>query len=314
MKYSHLPVIALFCIAVACSKKKDDIVPSVDQPVTNNPTPDKPADSTSTKPKPKSVFSDFAPANAFIGDTITLMGTDLGANNNNVIVQFGGGVYANVISVTGTQVRVVVPDDIENAKTKIYMQVGDTVLSVSKDFSLKAPVIESMTPAIGFARQMITITGKGFRKSYKFDMVSIGTKVIEKSAIDPGHTTLLVPVSDFITAGEYSVTVTVAGMTATASNQFKVLVPIVQSLSATTAPVLSELTIKGDNLVDPNGAPTQVHFFDLKTNAVYAVPVKSISNNEIKVQLLPITGDYKVGVRIVGSLVYAPNPVTITAK
>src|SRR3954465_10887168 len=105
MKYSHLPVIALFCIAVACSKKKDDIMPSVDQPETNNPTPDKPADSTSTKPKPKPVFSDFAPANAFIGDTITLMGTDLGANNNNVIVQFGGGVYANVISVTGTQVR-----------------------------------------------------------------------------------------------------------------------------------------------------------------------------------------------------------------
>ena len=317
MRYSKFPVIALFCIAVACSKKKDDLVPTIDPPVTNNPTPDKPADSTSTQPKPKPVFTDFAPANAFIGDTLTLTGANLGTNTGNIFVQFGGGVYASVISATGTQVQVVVPDDIEDAKTKIYLQVGDSVLSVEKDFSLKAPVIESMTPAVGFARQFINITGKGFRKSYKFDMVTIGTKVVEKSAIDPGHTTLSVPLPDNMKAGKYPVTVTVAGMTATASNQFEVLVPAIQSLSVTTAPVLSELTLSGENFIDPNGSTTQVYFFNWNTSglATQQPVIKSVSNNEIKIQVPVVSaGNYKVAVRVVGSLVYYTSPLTVTAK
>jgi len=315
MKFSQLPVIALFCIAAACSKKKDDNVPTVDPPVTNNPTPNKPVDSTGTHPKPKPVFTDFAPANAFIGDTVTLTGTDLGTITGNIFVQFGGGVFANVISATGTQVQVVVPEDIEDAKTKIHMQIGDTMLSVNKDFNLKAPVIESMTPATGFARQYITITGKGFRKSYKFDMVTIGTKIIEKSAITPGHTTLSVPVPESMKAGKYPVTVTVAGMTATAPGQFEVLVPAIQSISATTVPVRSELIIKGENFIDPNGGLTEVLLYDWNTKALYPVQViKSISNNEITIQL-PRTpaGDYKVAVRVVGSLVYYTSPLTVTA-
>ena len=314
MKFSHLSVIALFCIAAACSKKKDEIVTD-NPPVTNNPSTDKPTDST--KPKSKPVFSDFAPANAFIGDTITLTGTDLGTNPNNIIVQFGGGVYASVISATGSQVRVVVPDDIEDAKTKIYLQVGDTVVSANKDFNLNAPVITSMTPAVGFARQYVNITGKGFRRSYKFDMVSFGSKVIEKSAIHPGHDTLSVPIPESLKAGKYAVTVTVAGMTATAANQFEVLVPIVQSISVTTAPVLSELIITGENFIDPNGSTTAVYFLDANGGGMptQQTIIKSISNNEIKLQLPIIpAGNYKVLVKVVGSLVYAPSQLTITAK
>ena len=316
MRYSKFPVIALFCIAAACSKKKDDLVPTIDPPVTN-PTPDKPTDSTGNQPKPKPVFTDFAPATAFIGDTLTFTGANLGTNTGNIIVQFGGGVYASVISATSTQVQVVVPDDIEDAKTKIYMQVGDTVLSVGRDFSLKAPVIESMTPAIGFARQYINITGRGFRKSYKFDMVTIGTKVIEKSAIIPGHDTLSVPVPESMTAGVYPVTVTVAGMTATAPGQFELRVPVIQSISVTMAPVLSEVTLKGENFIDPNGRATQVFFIEWNSGA-YPTPqpvIKSISNTEIKIQVPVVTaGDYKVAVRVVGSLVYYTSPLTVTAK
>ena len=45
MKYAHLFVIALLCIVIACTKKKDDVAaPQVDPSVTNNPTPNKPTD------------------------------------------------------------------------------------------------------------------------------------------------------------------------------------------------------------------------------------------------------------------------------
>lgn len=44
MRFNHLFIPALFCIVVACSKKKDDVTtPEVDPPVTNNPN--KPTDS-----------------------------------------------------------------------------------------------------------------------------------------------------------------------------------------------------------------------------------------------------------------------------
>ena len=316
MKVSQILVIVLFCIAAACSKKKDDLVTN-EPPVTNDPPPGKPADSTGTQPKPKPIFTDFAPATAYIGDTITITGTDLGTNTGNIIVQFGGGVYASVISATGTQVQVVVPDDIEIAKTKIAMQVGDTMLSVNKDFTLKPPVITSMTPTIGFARQFIKITGKGFRKSYKFDMVTIGTKVIEKSAIVPGHDSLSVPLPESLQAGVYTVMVTVAGVSVTAPGQLEVRAPTIQSISATTAPVLSELIIKGDNFIDPNGSTTQVFFIDANGGGMptQQTVINAISNNEIKLRLPVIpAGDYKVAVRVVGSMVYAGDKLTITNK
>lgn len=313
MRYFHLIIITLFCIVVACTKKKDDVnTPDVEPPVTNNPN--KPTDSTKTPPRVRPVFTDFAPANAFIGDTITLTGANFETNINNITVQFGG-VNATIIHSTATQLQVVVPDDIEEAKSKIQLIAGDTTLSANKDFSLKAPVIESVSPTIGFARQLIEIKGKGFRKSYKFNMVTLGTYVVEKSAIGPGHTQLTVPVPDGLKAGKYPINVTVAGMTVTATNQFQKVEPVIQSLSATTAHVMDELIIKGENFVDPNGGATQVYLFDWQTNALstYNPTILTLSNNEIKIKL-PVTdaGDYRVRVKVVGALVSFTNPLTIT--
>lgn len=314
MRIYYLFIAALFCIVVACTKKKDDASePQVDPPVTNNPTPNKPTDSTNTPPKAKPVFTDFTPANAFIGDTITLTGANFETNTYNNTVRFGA-VTASVISASATQLQVVVPDDIEEAKTKIQLTIGDTTLTVNKDFSLKAPVIESVTPTVGFARQLIEIKGKGFRKSYKFDQVSLGTYNVEKSSIHPDHNNLTVPVPDGLKAGKYPINVTVAGMTVTAADQFQKLEPVVQSLSATTAHVSSEVIIKGENFVDPNGSTTTVYLFDWKDGALSQYPptVLAVSNNEIKIKLPVIkAGDYKVSVRVVGSLVSYTSPLTI---
>lgn len=315
MRIYYLFIAALFCIVVACTKKKDDAAePQVDPPVTNNPTTNKPTDTTKTPPKAKPVFTDFAPVNAFIGDTITLTGANFDTKTYNNTVQFGT-VAATVISASATQLQVMVPDDIEEAKTKIQLTIGDTTLTVNKVFSLKAPVIESVTPTVGFARQLVEIKGKGFRKSYKFDQVSLGAYNVEKSAIHPDHNNLTVPVPDGLKAGKYPINVTVAGMTVTATDQFTKLEPVVKSLSATTAHVSSEVIIKGENFIDPNGSTTTVYLFDLKDggSSQYPPTVLAVSNNEIKIKLPVIkAGDYKVTVRVVGSMVSYSSPLTIT--
>ena len=312
MRNTHLFLSALLFIVVACTKKKDDAAtPEVNPPVTNNPN--KPVDSTKTPPKVRPVFTNFAPANAFIGDTITLTGAHFETNINNTTIQFGG-VNATIINASPTQLQVVVPDDIEEAKTKIQLIAGDTTLSVNKDFNLKAPVIESVSHTIGFARQLVEIKGKGFRKSYKYNMVSFGTYNVEKSAIDPGHNNLTVPVPDGLKPGKYPITVTVAGMTVTATDQFQKLEPVIQSLSATTAKAGSELIIKGENFIDPNGSTTQVILSDWQSNATSTYPptILAISNNEIKIKLSVIkAGDYRVRVKVVGSLIGYTTPLTI---
>lgn len=316
MKYAQLSVIALICVVVACTKKKDDNpAPEVDPPVTNNPPTNKPNDTTNTPPKPKPTFADFAPANAFIGDTITLTGInfDPEAYRNNVSFS---GVQATVISASATQLQVVVPDDIEEAKTRIQLVLNDTTLSPNKDFNLKAPVIESVTPTTGFAVQFVKIQGRGFRKSYKFDQVAFGSKIVEKSAIHPNHTLLEVPIPNSMKAGQYPITVTVAGMTATAIDQLQVLVPVIQSLSATTVKMGSELIIKGENFIDPNGSQTSVFLLDWKTGATSTERpiILAITNNEIRIKapVLKEGGDYKVTLRVVGSIVsYTATPLSI---
>lgn len=146
-------------------------------------------------------------------------------------------------------------------------------------------------------------------------MVALGTYNVEKSAINPGHTNLTVPVPDGLKPGKYPINVTVVGMTVTATDQFQKLEPVIQSLSATTAHVMDELIIKGENFVDPNGGATQVYLFDWQSNAssTYPPTILAVSSNEIKIKLPVIkAGDYRVRVKVVGALVAHTSPLTIT--
>jgi hypothetical protein len=259
------------------------------------------------------VFSGFSPATAFIGDEITLIGENFGTDPNRLAVSFGG-VDATVVSVDRTTAKVIVPDDIEASSVQIRISIpGEELLTSANNFILKAPVIESLSLTRGYSGLLVKIIGKGFRNSYRFEQVAFGKKVIEGGSVaEPGHNELLVSVPDRLAAGKYPVTVTIAGMTATAPEPFEVIVPSVTSFTPASASRYATVTITGTNFIDENytgnkGGNTSVSFSDFATglNSRSGL-VTSITDMQITVavpQLRP--GTYKVTVSVQASYVSA---------
>lgn len=314
MKIRHLSfvgMIFLLCVLVACKKDKD-AAPEDVPPGNNNPAPNPNPNPNDSTPKPQPVFTDFFPASANIGDTITLSGENFDANVNALTVGFGG-VTATVVSASKTAIKAIVPDEIAEAKTKITLFSGGNELFANKVFNLKPPVIESISHTSGFEGQTIRIKGKGFRNSYKFDQVTFGDKFIEKGATIPGTGTLTIHVPSNKAAGKYPIAVSVAGLTALAPDQFTVIVPVISSISPAGGSGTSELIITGENFKDANGGSTVVMLSDWPNgNGVASVPpMTSITNNQIKV-MIPLLdpGEYKVTIRVLGSYVSAADPFT----
>ncbi|MBT1710726.1 IPT/TIG domain-containing protein [Fulvivirgaceae bacterium PWU5] len=264
------------------------------------------------------VFSGFLPATAFIGDEITLTGENLGTDPDRLAVSFGG-VDATVVSVDKTSAKVIVPDDIEASSVQIRISIpGEELLSSANNFILKAPVVESLSLIRGYSGQLVKLIGKGFRDSYRFEQVAFGSKVIERGSVArPGHNELLVSVPDRLAAGKYPVSVTVAGMTATAPESFEVIVPSVTSFTPASGSRYATMTITGTNFIDTNytgnkGGNTSVSFADFATglNSRSGL-VTSITDTQITVlvpQLWP--GTYKVTVGVQASYVSAEATFT----
>ena len=264
------------------------------------------------------VFSGFSPATAFIGEEITLTGENLGTDPDRLAVSFGG-VSATVVSVNNTSAKVIVPDDIEASSVSIRISLpGEELLTSGNNFILKAPVIESLSLTRGYSGQLVSIIGKGFRKSYRFDQVAFGSKVIEGGSVaEPGNNELLVSVPDRLAAGKYPVSVTVAGMTATAPEQFEVIVQSVTSYTPASGSRYTTMTITGTGFVDKNytgnkGGNTSVSFSDFATGLnTRSGLVTSITDTQITVlvpQLWP--GTYKVTVGVQASYVSFEDPFT----
>jgi len=230
--YLLVPFITSLFIFAACSDHET--------PLLNNPSGTSPT------------LSDFSPQTAFIGDTITLTGKNLGTAPQALIIKFGN-APVTVVQASETSARVIVPDDIEASSVKIQLLSTTGIVSPSKDFKLKAPVIQSISPTSGYAGQKVTITGKGFSKS-NLQKLKFGDKQID--AVDPGHSALALYVPDGTPVGQYAVSVTVAGLTTTATDPFNVIVralPTFTSFSPETAFIGDVVTITGENLgTDPD--------------------------------------------------------------
>lgn len=266
-------------------------------------------------------FSAFSPETAFIGEEITITGENLGSDPDKLAVFFGS-VQAEVLSVSNTTAKVIVPNDIEEASPKVKVVLGDYSQESTSNFKLKAPVIESISHTSGFSGQRITIKGKGFRNSYHFDQVKFGNTVIPKgSIIPPGNTELKFSVPDKMTAGKYSVSVTILGMTATSSEEFEVIIPTITSFTPDTGTEHTTVTIKGTNFIDINGGglnQTSVVFSDKATNGLQSTvgTITSVAPTEIKVVVPVLVKDRPQGwlitVTVVSGTATAANVFTYT--
>lgn len=203
---------------------------------------------------PAATFTGFSPQNAYLGDVITLYGSNLDKNLKLLSVDFEG-VETEIISVTATSLTVAVPNDLNKEAVKIRIRTAgvEAPLSSKEDFHLNAPVINSISHTKGFSGQKVLIKGKGFRNSYHIGQIAFNGVNIEAPVTNVGNSELTMDVPKGLDSGKYPITVTIAGMAATAPSLFEVVVPTITSITPNTGRKFTIVTITGTNLKDIYG-------------------------------------------------------------
>lgn len=107
------------------------------------------------------VISGILPATATFNDPVTISGQNLQLDGLNTSVTFGN-YNATVVSVNSNQIVVQVPSLMDSIPSRIYVQVGQIVVSSDDKFILLPPIIGSITPNAVEAGQEITINGMNF--------------------------------------------------------------------------------------------------------------------------------------------------------
>jgi hypothetical protein len=165
---------------------------------------------------PKITF--INPTSAPEGTTVTLTGENF---SSNATVKFGAQT-AVVASATATQIITTVPTGLSVGSTTVTVTANNkTSAGFTFQVTAEAPVITGINPLQGAAGTSVTITGENFSDTDSENAVKFGTAAATVSSATA--TQIVVTVPDGLPAGAVSVSVTVGGQTATATQQFTVV-------------------------------------------------------------------------------------------
>ena len=191
-------------------------------------------------------ISSFSPISGPVGTTVTIEGTNFSTLPADNIVLFGT-AQASVISVTATQLSVIVPT---GAFTQpITLTVNGLTTFTGTSFTVTVPpsnppAITSFTPTSGPVGTTVTINGSNFSTNISNNIVKFGTVQAAVISATAAQLAVIVP-AGAITQPIY---VTVDGLTAYTSTSFNVTFPpVITSFSPTSGPVGTTVTIEGTN-------------------------------------------------------------------
>jgi|GEM_PF-1586672 len=112
------------------------------------------------------VVKDFFPVTGTWGDTITVVGENFSDDNSINKVKFGE-ASGRVVRSGKDTLTVEVPNNLTTESSNLSVTIfGNVANFSSKAFTLKAPVIESISPMEGAPGNTVTLTGKFFNGSF----------------------------------------------------------------------------------------------------------------------------------------------------
>jgi len=197
-----------------------------------------PGCSSSTQAAP--TVSGFSPTSGAVGSSVTVTGTGFtGATS----VKFNG--TAATFTVNGdTQVTATVPTGATTGPISVTNAGGTGTSSGSFTVTTAAaPTISSFSPASGAAGTSVTLTGTGFTgaSSVKFNGTAASFTVVSDTQV-----TATVPTG--ATSGPIAVTTSAGTGTSTSSFTVTTAGPTITSISPTSGPVGTTVTITGSGL------------------------------------------------------------------
>ena len=235
------------------------------------------------------VFKDFFPTTGTWGDSVTIVGENFSDQNRNNTVKFGQHT-APVLQSSKDTLFVVVPYQLTTESSNLSVSIFGNVANLpSKQFTLKAPVVESISPLEGAPGSTVTITGKFFNGTF--------TKVyfngIEGSLSSGTQTSVAVKAPGGLSPGTVEVKVVTGSGSLFDITSFTVKPPQLLQISPTNGAEGDEITLTG-NFFSPAKNDNIVTF------GGSAADVTSATVNELKVIVPPnvnaISADVKVKV------------------
>jgi hypothetical protein len=199
-------------------------------------------------------FTGFDPTSGTVGDTVTLSGTNFGEDEpTEDVVYFTGAsdwVEATITDWTQTDVDVTVP--VGAMTGPIRMEIGGLYQNSGGDYTVLAPVADSIDPAEDYAEHNdITITGSRFEAAQGTSIVTFNGVEVD-TYVSWSDTEVVVKVPDNATTGDVKVKV---GANESNGVSFTVL-PHIDSLDPDGGVVGDSFDVIGTGFGTTQGAST----------------------------------------------------------
>src|SRR5215471_619556 len=233
-------------------------------------------------------IASLSPTSGSPGTAVTISGSGFGASQGAGFVTFNG-QPAPITSWSDTSIAVTVPG---GAATGAVVVSQGGLNSNGVGFTV-APIVTSVTPSVGTAGTSVTITGLNFTATQ--GAVSIVYASVPPSAITSWSNTSITATVPARAALYGPVAVTAGGMTSNNNVYFNVPGPHISSVSPSTGPVGTRITVtgsgfqatQGNNSIAINGywsALTGVSWSDTQITGTIAYgvgsgPVQVVVNN-----------------------------------
>ncbi|MGV3639165.1 MAG: IPT/TIG domain-containing protein [Adhaeribacter sp.] len=193
--------------------------------------------------------SSFTPAQAFVGQTITITGLNF---ENVSALRFGGtdatnGTLATITASTSTSITADVPVGAQTGRLWVTTPAG-AASSTSDFLVLYPPVISSFSPASGPVGRQVTVNGSNFISGFNLYFKDTnGSDLVATSPqlVNSGQVTALVPAG--AVTGQIKI-VTAGGKDSTTTDFIVIPAPVITSLDQTEGFVGDALTISGNFL------------------------------------------------------------------
>lgn len=263
---------------------------------------------------PPVTITGFSPMSGPVGTTVTITGTQFDSNvaNDSVII---GNAYANIVSVSATQLLVTVGSAAVVGSTHFVQVTSDGSAATSAaTFNVTAPPPLSITgfsPSGGVVGSVVTIAGTGFETVVANDVLGFnGTRAHILSA---NATQVVAQVPAGATTGTLQLYLSDSQQTASSSASFSVLPLGVGTSTVTIASITPEPSLVGQTYtvqvsvtpIAPSTTPTgSVLVEDTNTSCVIQLPSTSCSMTDL------IIGQAEVSAVYSGDSVFASNTAT----
>jgi RHS repeat-associated protein len=184
-----------------------------------------------------------------VGAAVTITGTNFGSSQGSGTVKFNG-TSATVTTWTATSIAVTVPTGATTGNVVVF---ASGVNSNGSSFTVvSAPSITSLSITTGAVGAAVTITGTNFGSSQGSGTVKFNGTAATVSSWSATSIAVTVPTS--ATTG--NVVVFASGVNSNGVNFTVVAAPSITSLSTSSGPVGTSVTITGTNFGSPQGSGT----------------------------------------------------------